>query len=71
MVIQEETDAALALTGKDVGTPIIAYDPPNGPAFFGPVISRVPSDEDAAPPLGRGARAHQLPGLLRAEAQHA
>ena len=46
-IIEAETDAALALTGKDVGTPIIAYDPPNGPAFFGPVISRVPSDEDA------------------------
>lgn len=46
-VIQAETDAALALTGKDVGTPIIAYDPPDGPAFFGPVISRVPSDADA------------------------
>ncbi len=46
-VIEAETDAALALTGKDVGTPIIAYDPPNGPAFFGPVISRVPSDEDS------------------------
>lgn len=46
-VIQAESDAALALTGKDVGTPIIAYDPPHGPAFFGPVISRVPSDEDA------------------------
>ena len=47
VVIREETDEALALTGKDVGTPIIAYDPPDGPAFFGPVISRVPSDEDA------------------------
>ncbi len=46
-IIQAETDAALALTGKDVGTPIIAYDPPHGPAFFGPVISRVPNDEDA------------------------
>lgn len=46
-IIRAESDAALALTGKDVGTPIIAYDPPNGPAFFGPVISRVPSDEDA------------------------
>ena len=46
-VIQAETDEALALTGKDVGTPIIAFRPPDGPAFFGPVISRVPSDEDA------------------------
>ena len=46
-VIRRETDEALERTGRDVGTPIIAYDPPNGPAFFGPVISRVPSDEDA------------------------
>ncbi len=46
-VIQAETDAALARTGKDVGTPIIAFRPPAGPAFFGPVISRVPSEEDA------------------------
>lgn len=46
-VIQAETDAALALTGKDVGTPIIQFDPPHGKAFFGPVISRVPNDADA------------------------
>ena len=47
VVIREETDAALALTGKDVGTPIIAFEPPDGPAFFGPVISRVPRGEEA------------------------
>ncbi len=46
-VIEAETDAALAMTGKDVGTPIIAFRPPDGPAFFGPVISRVPNDEDS------------------------
>ncbi len=45
--IQEETERALALTGKDVGTPIIHFEPPDGVAFFGPVISRLPS-EDAA-----------------------
>ncbi len=33
--------------GDDVGTPVIAIDPPNGPAFFGPVISEVPAGEDA------------------------
>ena len=48
-VIQAETDEALGLTGKDVGTPILHFRPPNGVAFFGPVISRVPSDEDAGP----------------------
>jgi len=45
--IRAETDEALALTGKDVGTPIIHFQPPEGTAFFGPVISRLPSDEDA------------------------
>jgi hypothetical protein len=46
-VIQAETDEALSLTGRDVGTPIIHVDPPEGVAFFGPVISRLPSPEDA------------------------
>ncbi|MDY6807623.1 MAG: hypothetical protein SW127_01265 [Actinomycetota bacterium] len=45
--IQAETDEALGLTGRDVGTPIIHFEPPEGVAFFGPVISRLPSDEDA------------------------
>lgn len=45
--IGAETDHALSLTGKDVGTPIIHFEPPDGTAFFGPVISRLPSDEDA------------------------
>ncbi len=45
--IRAETDEALALTGKDVGTPIIHFEPPTGVAFSGPVISRLPSDEDA------------------------
>ena len=45
--IRAEGDEALALTGKDVGTPIIHFDPPEGTAFFGPVISRLPAPEDA------------------------
>ncbi|WDF33980.1 hypothetical protein PTW37_03375 [Arthrobacter agilis] len=46
-VIQAETDEALSLTGKDVGTPIIHFEPPEGVAFFGPVISRLPRPEEA------------------------
>jgi hypothetical protein len=46
-VVQAETDEALSLTGKDVGTPIIHFQPPTGVAFFGPVISRLPAEEDA------------------------
>jgi 2-hydroxychromene-2-carboxylate isomerase len=45
--IRAEGAAALALTGKDVGTPILHFDPPHGPALFGPVISRLPADEEA------------------------
>jgi 2-hydroxychromene-2-carboxylate isomerase len=45
--VRAETDEALGLTGKDVGTPIIHFDPPTGVAFFGPVISRLPGKEDA------------------------
>ncbi len=45
--IRAETDEALSLTGKDVGTPIIHFRPPEGAAFFGPVISRLPSEDDA------------------------
>lgn len=46
-VIQAESDEALNGTGRDVGTPIIVFRPPNGPAFFGPVISRIPHPDDA------------------------
>lgn len=46
-VLAQETDEALARVGDDVGTPILSFSPPDGPAFFGPVISDTPSDEDA------------------------
>ena len=46
-VISRESDEALSLTGRDVGTPIIQIGPPDGLAFFGPVISRIPTPERA------------------------
>lgn len=45
--IRAETEEALALTGRDVGTPILHFGPPDGTAFFGPVISRLPGPHDA------------------------
>jgi len=45
--IQAETDRALGATGRDVGTPILHFDPPDGTALFGPVISRLPDPDDA------------------------
>lgn len=47
--LDEETELALSRTGQDVGTPIISFEPPHGLSFFGPVISRVPSDAEAVP----------------------
>jgi hypothetical protein len=48
-ILRAETEEALAFTGKDVGTPIIHFQPPTGVAFFGPVISRLPNPDNAAP----------------------
>jgi hypothetical protein len=47
--IGAEGNQALTLTGKDVGTPIIQFQPPDGVAFFGPVISRLPTLDQAVP----------------------
>ncbi len=45
--LQASTDEAMERTGGNVGTPILAFGEAGGPAFFGPVISSTPSDEDA------------------------
>ncbi len=45
--LRAETELAISRTGKDVGTPIITYLPPDGPSFFGPVISVPPEGEKA------------------------
>ena len=49
VALDDETELALSRTGRDVGTPIITFNRPDGKAvsFFGPVISRVPSADDA------------------------
>ena len=46
-VIRDETELALERAGKEVGTPIITFGPPNGPSFFGPVIARLPRGQEA------------------------
>lgn len=48
-MLDRETELGLSRTGRDVGTPIITFQPPDGLSFFGPVISRVPTDEEAVP----------------------
>jgi 2-hydroxychromene-2-carboxylate isomerase len=46
-LLDAETELALSRTGRDVGTPIISFRPPDGLSFFGPIISRLPDDADA------------------------
>ena len=46
-VIREETELALERAGREVGTPIITFGPPDGPSFFGPVIARLPTGQEA------------------------
>lgn len=46
--LADESMEALSRTGKDVGTPIITIAPPDGPSFFGPVISEVPKTGEEA-----------------------
>ena len=48
-LLDAESELALSRTGRDVGTPIISFRPPDGLSFFGPVISRVPDDDEAVP----------------------
>jgi 2-hydroxychromene-2-carboxylate isomerase len=45
--VRADTETALGRTGRDVGTPIITFGAPDGPSFFGPVISRIPAGEEA------------------------
>ena len=48
-VIRAETTEALGRTGKDVGTPILTFNPGknNEGSFFGPVISAIPRGSEA------------------------
>jgi 2-hydroxychromene-2-carboxylate isomerase len=46
-VIRSDTDEAMARCGGNVGTPIISWSPPDGPSFFGPVISKAPAGDEA------------------------
>jgi hypothetical protein len=46
-VIETKMQEGLDLVGSDVGTPIIAFDTPDGKkGIFGPVISHAPQGED-------------------------
>lgn len=62
-LLDAESELALSRTGRDVGTPIITFHPPDGVSFFGPVISRVPSDDEAVPLWDAVTRLATFPGF--------
>src|SRR5437879_3432291 len=45
--LRAETERAVERAGGGVGTPILSFDPPDGPAFFGPVIDEATDGEEA------------------------
>jgi 2-hydroxychromene-2-carboxylate isomerase len=45
--VRADTDTALERAGTELGTPILTFDPPDGPSFFGPVVNRIPRGEEA------------------------
>lgn len=45
--VRKDTETSLDRTGGSVGTPVLTFAPPDGPSFFGPVISRVPRGPEA------------------------
>jgi 2-hydroxychromene-2-carboxylate isomerase len=62
-VLRADTEEALSRTGKEVGTPIVTFEPPNGPSFFGPVLSRVPRGQEALEVWDAVVRLAHVPGM--------
>lgn len=46
-VVRADTELALERAGRDIGTPVLTFGPPDGYSFFGPVISKAPTGADA------------------------
>ena len=61
--VRADTATGLNRTGKDVGTPIITFAPPDGPSFFGPVISRIPRGQEALDLWEATERIARFPGF--------
>ena len=63
--LRESHAEGIGLVGKDVGTPMVAFE---GTAFFGPVVTPIPQGEVAARLWDGAVAVASVPGLLRDEA---
>lgn len=61
--VRSDTATALERAGGDLGTPIITFAPPDGPSFFGPVISRIPRGTEATELWDATERIARFPGF--------
>jgi len=61
--VRADTEDALGRVGRDVGTPIITFGSPDGPSFFGPVISRIPRGQEAVDLWEAVERIARFPGF--------
>ena len=68
--LRAEAEEAVSRCGGGVGTPILSFSPPDGPALFGPVVDSVPGGDealrlwDAVSTLARVRRAQEQPALV-------
>ena len=46
-IVRADTELALSRAGRDLGTPVLTFAPPDGNSFFGPVIAKIPHGDDA------------------------
>ena len=61
--VRTDTEVALERCGRDVGTPILTFAPPDGPSFFGPVINRIPRGPEAVELWEATERIARFPGF--------
>jgi len=61
--VRADTEVALERCGRDVGTPILTFAPPDGPSFFGPVINRIPRGPEAVELWDATERIARFPGF--------
>lgn len=61
--VRADTEVALERCGRDVGTPILTFAPPDGPSFFGPVINRIPRGPEAVELWEATERIARFPGF--------